>query len=157
MIASLTPLLAALALSGAPAPASPRNATVVSSVANSEWTRSGEVSLDLRTGRYRLRHAPSRLTPDAPARFTRGRIGASDLEPIRAAFAAARAQGLVVTGDCSNGQFIISNGGADHLVLTEGGSTMRADLSSGCFTEAAVALSRMLEDMFGPRARPPRR
>ncbi|HEY0011633.1 MAG TPA: hypothetical protein VGB79_02130 [Allosphingosinicella sp.] len=154
MITSLAPVLAVLALSGAPTASSPRNATVVASVANSEWTRSGEVSLDLRTGRYRLRHAPSRLTPYAAVPFTRGRLRASELERIRAAYAAARAKGL--EDDCSNGNIVISNGGADLLVLTEDGSTMRADLSVGCFTREAMALGRLLEDEFGPRARPPR-
>lgn len=153
---ALTLLAIVAALTGAGG--SGQTGTVVASVANSEWTPPGEVSLDLRTGRYRLRHAPSRLAPSAPVRTTGGRLSKGELQPLRSAVAAARAQGLIEPV-CRNGgpppRVVISNGGPQHLVLIGGGRRLEAPGELGCWTEAAWNLDRLLEATFGWRARPP--
>jgi hypothetical protein len=148
-------LLAMLAATGT-GPAAAPTGTVTASVAHSEWTASGEVSLDLRSGRYRLRHQPSRITPRAPVPTTRGRLAASELQPIRSAYAQARAQGLTERVCLEGGrppQLFLSNGGPQSMSLSGGGARIDAHSERGCWTEAAGNLQRLLEASFGWRAR----
>jgi hypothetical protein len=164
----LTPLFGMLALAAAPAaPAdggggagsTGARGRIVATVAHSEWTPPGEVSLDLRTGRYRLRLAPSRLAPSAPVRMTRGRLSAAELQPLREASAEARAQGLIHSACRDNGrpeQIVIGNGSTIHMRLTGGGAPLLAPGERGCWTEAATNLHRQLDATFGARARPRR-
>ena len=160
MIANIMPALAALLLGAVPSAGARQEGTIVSTVANSEWTPAGQVRLDLRTGRYDLRHAPSRLAPQAPVRTSRGRLASSELQPLRAAAAKARAEGLVHEA-CRNGgpppQIVISNGGPEYLALSRGGEHLEAHRDLGCWTEAAQNLEQLLEATFGHRARPPGR
>jgi hypothetical protein len=149
-------LLVALSPGGPPG----ERGRIEATVANSEWTPPGEVSLDLRTGRYRLRHAPARNAPSAPVHTTRGRLAAAELQPLRAAYAEARAEGLIEP-ICRNGgrpaEIVVSNGGLDYLVLTGGGRQLEAPRELGCWTQAARNLDALLEATFGWRARPQRR
>ena len=133
----------------------PRHATVAASVANSEWVRAGEVSLDLRTGRYTLRHRPSRLAPKAPIRITRARLRTRELAPLRAAYLAAHANGLVEP-NCTNSDIIVGNGGTHYLDLTADETTVWVNSLQRCWTEAATNLDRLLEVTFAWRAVPER-
>jgi hypothetical protein len=160
MVANIMPAIAALLLGAGSGGSVRQDGIIVSTVAKSEWTPAGEVRLDLRTGRYDLRHAPSRLAPQAPVRITRGRLGSSELRPLRDAAAAARAEGLIHQA-CRDGgpppQIVISNGGPEYLALSRSGERLEAHRDLGCWTEAAQYLEQLLEATFGHRARPPGR
>lgn len=157
----LAPLLALCALAacagtagGASTPA--RSGAVAASVAHSEWSRSGYVTLELGSGRYRLIHQQSRMNPSAPVPTTSGRLAADELQPIRTAYAAARAEGLMLPA-CRNGgrapQIVISNGGPRRLILDPEGARNEAPTERGCWTEPAIRLHEAVDAAFGARAR----
>lgn len=156
-------LAATLALAAAaPAASAGRAATlsggwITADVGMSEWVPPGQVSLDLRTGRYRLRPARPRQAPAGtrPA-VRRGTLAAAQLRAVRGAVAAAVSQGLVEP-ICQRGgrppRLVISNAPTPAMVLTNGGRTLSAHRDRGCWTGAARRLHSTLETTFAPQAR----
>jgi hypothetical protein len=154
-------IASAIALAACATSASePVRESIDADVAMSEWTRSGHVFLDLRTGRYVLDPQPPRVPREAAAPPTRrGRLGSAELANIRAAFEKAVTQGLIEPSCASGGpppRIVVGNGGTPMLVLNSRHGTMAAHGNRGCWNEAAERLHRALEARFGPEARPPR-
>jgi hypothetical protein len=157
-------LLAAwVALAGAAASASAReadssrSASVFTTVGHSEWCSPGTVRLDLGTGRYTVR-APRTWRvcrrPAFPARVGTGVLAGDDLAAVRAAYQRAAAEGLEHSA-CRNGgrpeRIVISNGGTPILRLTERARTISPPHERNCWSDAALHLHRLLNDMFRPR------
>lgn len=162
-IAAIAALLALAAVGqgggAASASAAARRASIVADVGLSEWGPPGKLSLDLRTGRYRLKTAPPRLRPLAGylPRVRRGRLAPALLGQVRAAFAAAVSRGLVEPVCAAGGappKLIISNAETPHMVLTGAHGTLTASPERGCWTDAAYTLHHMLELRFQSEARP---
>jgi hypothetical protein len=134
--------------------------TVTASVGSSEWGPPGQVSLDLATGRYRLTAAVPRQ--GAPAgRSGPGRLDRVRLQRVRDAVRAARDGGLTERA-CSAGgpppRLVISNAAGPIVLELDGpGRRMKAPRDRGCWTPGAMRLQRVMEDIFGPLARPRRR
>lgn len=154
MIACLA-LVPAQALARADHPAT--RGTVIATVGTSEWAPPGQVRLDLATGRYRLTAAVPRR--GAPAgRSGPGRLDAARLERVRAVVRAALA-GTLEERACSAGgpppTLVISNAvGPIELELDASGRRMKAPRDRGCWTPGAMRLQRVMDDIFGPLARP---
>jgi hypothetical protein len=138
-----------------------RSESITANVDMSEWGPPGQVSLDLRSGRYEL-------TPAAPRRGSRpsdtfrvrgATLAAAQLEQVRAAFAAARAQGLtepVCEAGGAPPRIVISNAGTPFMVLTGERGTSTASKDLGCWTGSAQTLHNILETTFASNARPGR-
>lgn len=154
----------ALAASGHGGPGSAsapaRSETITANVDMSEWGPPGEVSLDLGSGRYELTAAPRRGSRASGAvRVRRATLAAAQLEQVRAAFAAARAQGLtepVCEAGGAPPRIVISNAGTPYMVLTGERGTLTASKDRGCWTGTAQRLHDILEATFASNARPGR-
>jgi hypothetical protein len=161
---ALSLLLAALLSAGQPAaPADAaglgRTAWVFATVEHSEWCPAGNVRLDLRTGFYALTHLAARPVCNK-ARLERpiltGRLAANRLAAVRSAYRAVLDEGFT-SPYCQNGRHpkmvIFSNGGPQILVLATGRFTAAAPEDLTCWSEAAYALQRALEEAFRPPAK----
>lgn len=149
--------LALVAAAPAAARDVPYRGTVTASVGISEWGPPGEVRLDLATGRYRLTAAVPR--PGGPAGVSgAGRLDPARLERVREVVRAALA-GTLEERACSAGgpppTLVISNAaGPVFLELDASGRRMTTPRDRGCWTPGAMRLQRVMEDIFGPLARP---
>jgi hypothetical protein len=143
-------LLAALSAASQPAPSSDalgRPAWVYGTVQQSEWCLPGFVRVDVRTGRYAFRARAERSVCNTPGLERPERIGTlrgEYLAAIRAAYLRALADGLT-SQEC---RIVVSNGGPQTLVLTNGERTESAPLELGCWSAAADALHDALDDAF---------
>jgi hypothetical protein len=128
--------------------------SITADVGLSEWVPPGEVSLDLRTGDYRLRPAPPRQAPaNTAVAVRRGTLAAAQLGAVRGAVAAAVSQGMVEPACEAGGRpprVVISNAPTPAMVLTSEGRTLTAHRDRGCWTDAAGALHAILETTFAP-------
>lgn len=157
-------LLAAFAAAAQPLPppdpAIGRTAWILSTIERSEWCPEGHVRLDLRTGRYELASRLSRPVCNRPGieRPVRaGRLAANRLSQVRAAYLQVLREGLKGS-QCLDGRrpetVILSNAGTPILVVAGDARTASAPDDESCWSEAAVALQNLLDDMFrlaGPR------
>lgn len=158
--ALLIPALIALAAAPAAARDVPYRGTVTASVGISEWGPPGQVRLDLATGRYRIRAAVPRR--GAPAgKSGSGRLDSARLKLVRDVVREARS-GTLAERACSRGgtppTLVISNA-AGPIVLALDGPNGRhaAPGERSCWTPGEMRLSRVMDDIFGPIARPRRR
>jgi len=135
----------------------PLRGTVTASVGISEWGPPGQVALNLATGRYRLTAAVPRQ--GAPAGVSGpGRLDPARLQRVREVVRAALA-GTLEERACSAGgpppTLVISNAaGPIFLELDASGRRMTTPSDRGCWTPGAMRLQRVMEDIFGPIARP---
>jgi hypothetical protein len=131
--------------------------TVIASVGTSEWGPPGQVRLDLATGRYQLTAAvPTRGAP--AGRSGPGRLDPARLQRVRGVVRAALA-GTLEERACSAGgpppTLVISNAvGPIELELDASGRRMKAPSDRSCWTPGAMRLQRVMDDIFGPLARP---
>ncbi len=128
-----------------------RTATVFSSVGQSEWCPAGNLWLDLSSGEYRFTARAPRLicsTPNLERPVRKGRLDRRRLAGLRLLYGRAQAEGLDLCRDGRRGDIVISNGGVQVLVLTTGARSMVAPEELGCWTKAADALHRALNDNF---------
>ena len=152
----ITILTAALMLAGQAAatkdsPDPHLRATIFSTLGHSEWCPAGNVGLDLGTGGYALTPRASRRVcndPDLARPVENGHLDATALAAVRAAYRRAQAQGLDACRTKGRRQLIVSNGGRPILVLTSGVETIAAPDDRSCWSEAAHALHRVLDDAF---------
>jgi hypothetical protein len=156
------PALLAALLAATQAPPSPTaavlggTAQVFSTVGHSEWCPAGNVTLDLRTGRYAL-------TPTAPRRVCenvglerpvrKGRLAGRRLTAVRAAYLRVLSEGLE-SPVCQAGRrpqdyIVVSNGGTPILVVTSGRGSLSAPDELTCWSEAASGLHDILDEAFG--------
>lgn len=157
-------LVALVALAGGAADASARDAgpgrsaSVFATVGHSEWCPPGNVRLNLGTGRYTVT-APSTWRtcrrPAFPSRVRTAVLAGDDLAAVRAAYRNAAVEGLEHPA-CRNGgrpdRIVLSNGGTVTLRLTGRGRTLSPPGNASCWSDAAWALHRLLEDLFDPGA-----
>jgi len=149
--------VAAAAGATAPDTESSRSASVFTTVGHSEWCPPGTVRLDLGTGRYTVRAPRSWRICRRPAYRSRIRtavLAGGELATVRAAYRRVVSEGLE-DPVCRNGgrpeRFIISNGGTPILRVTSRGRTVAPPNDRNCWSDAALGLHRLLNDMFGPR------
>jgi hypothetical protein len=157
-------LLAALLSAGQPAsPADAaglgRTAWVFATVEHSEWCPAGNVRLDLRTGRYALTHRAARLVCNKAGLerpVITGRLAGNRLAAARTAYRAA-VEGGLTSPECRNGgrpkMIVITNAGPQMLVVATGRFTVAPPEDLSCWSEAAYALQRTLEEAFRPPAK----
>ncbi|HMG47198.1 MAG TPA: hypothetical protein VK614_07035 [Allosphingosinicella sp.] len=155
--------MAVAASATTPMPASGRNAdlgysaSVFTTVGHSEWCPPGTVRLNLGAGRYAVR-APRTWRacrrPAFPTRVRTAVLAADELAAVRAAYQRAASEGLAHPA-CRNGgrpeRIVISNGGTPILRLTERARTISPPRDRNCWSDAALRLHRLLNDMFRPR------
>lgn len=131
-----------------------RPAWVLATVGQSEWCPAGNVRLDLRTGRYALTVKAPRLdcgkaSLERPVKM--GSLDSGRLEAIRKASSRAAVAGLEAPA-CRNGgrpeTIVVSNGGTQILVLATGAAIASAPDELGCWSNAATALHRLLDETF---------
>jgi hypothetical protein len=151
------PVLVAALLAAAPAPpiGPGHTATIFATVQHSEFCPAGNVTLDLRTGRYALtRGAPTRICRNADLErpIVHGRLGTKALASIRLAWRRVWAEG-VTDPACEDGghpdEIVISNGGTPILALTAGAGTIAPPEDLTCWSKAASALYDKLEKALG--------
>lgn len=138
-----------------------RPGTVVISATfdRSEWTPPGRVTLDLRTGRYRLTPAPSRrqLQARIAVRERSGALAANPLARVRAAAETARSQGLT-DPSCRGGrrpsEIIISNVGPIMMALSGADGTVETPNELACWGPAARGLYLALQAAFEDQVYP---
>jgi hypothetical protein len=152
-------LIAALAAASQSAPPAEtafphRTAWIVSTVGHSEWCPAGNVRLDLTSGRYALTaRAARRVCNDAGLErpVTMGTLDAERLAAVRAAYLRVLAEG-VETPACEEGgrpeRIIVSNGGAQILVLATGAEQRAAPDDLSCWSDAALALHDTVDEAF---------
>ena len=134
--------------------------TVTASVGISEWGPPGQVRLDLATGRYTLTAAVPRQ--GAPlGRSGPGRLDPARLQRVRDVVRAAL-EGTLSERACNAGEqpprLVISNAaGPIFLELDASGRRMTAPRDRACWTPGAMHLQRVMDDIFGPLARPSNR
>ncbi|MFL6862742.1 MAG: hypothetical protein ACJ8DZ_07065 [Allosphingosinicella sp.] len=136
-----------------------RTAWVLATVEHSEWCPAGNVRLDLRTGRYALTHRAARLACNKAGLerpVITGRLAGSSLAAARAAYRAAVESGLT-SPECRNGgrpkMIVITNAGPQILVVATGRFTATPPKDLSCWSDAAYALQRTLEEAFRPPAK----
>ena len=132
-----------------------RTALILSTVGHSEWCPAGNVRLDVRTGKYTwtaTARRPVCIDPELERPVQQGRLPPDRLASVRAAYLRAQTGGLIDEG-CQDGRgpknVIVSNGGPQVLVLTNGARTTSAPDDLSCWSDAAYALHDMLDRMFG--------
>jgi hypothetical protein len=134
-----------------------RTATIFATIDRSEWCPAGNVQIDLVTGGFALTSGASRdLCNDTGLQrpVTKGQLDEARLATLRTAYTAAQRQGLTQCGGGKKpGRIVVSNGGPAILVLTNGAGTIAAPDQLGCWTDAAMDLSRLLERILGSGAR----
>ena len=153
------PLLVSLLLAAQPAPAaeaaaSGRTQWLFATVGQSEWCPAGNVRLDLRTGRYAFTARAPRRTCHAPGLerpIVTGRLTGARLAAIRAAAAPIWREGLDDPA-CRDGRrpqrIVVSNGGTQVLVMTDGRGTLSAPDDLSCWSAAAYDLHARLDEAF---------
>ncbi|HEX8525641.1 hypothetical protein [Allosphingosinicella sp.] len=153
---ALAGLLSACATSGVPAPGS--HALIVADVAMSEWIPPGQMTLDLRTGRYEIVPAPPRsgARPAPRGRTRRGALAPAPLAQARRAWHSALSEGLEHTRCRSGGpppRIVVSNAGTPRMVLAGSDRTVSAPGQMGCWSASAERLHTLLETLFDSEAR----
>jgi hypothetical protein len=131
-----------------------RTAWIFSTVGHSEFCPPGNVTLDVRTGRYTFTPRASRrvcedVTLERPVK--RGRLTGVALAPIQTAYRRVLQEGFESQHcqDATRAQDIrISNGGTPILVLTTGRATASAPDDLSCWNDAASALHDLLDTTF---------
>ena len=158
----MLPLLAALVATVPPTPPSwpatlGKTAWIFATVGHSEFCPAGNVTVDLRTGRYSLtERAPRRVCDSLGLErpTTKGLLTGQKLARLRAAFLRVISDGFE-TAACREGtardEIVVSNGGTPILVLTVGGGTGSAPDDLTCWNEATTALHDTLDETFGTR------
>lgn len=151
-------LVAAFITANQPAPHSRigLTASIFSTVGHSEFCPPGNVTVDLRTGRYAVTPRAARRTCDdvgleRPVR--KGALSSKTLAAVRAAYLRVLSEGL---GDslclCRVGDgprdIIVNNGGTPTLLLTTGRSSNSAPDDLNCWSAAATALHDILDEAF---------
>lgn len=152
---ALALLLSACAMASVPPPA--RQAVIVADVAMSEWTPPGQVTLDLRTGRYEIEPAPSRTAsgPGARGPTLHGTLVGDRLDQVRRAWDSALSEGLEHPR-CRSGdqppRIVVSNAGTPRMVLADAGRTLIAPRQLGCWSQSAERLHTLMETLFDSQA-----
>jgi hypothetical protein len=155
MLFALAALLAALQ----PAPPAHarllgRTAWILGTVQQSEWCPAGNVRLDLRTGRYQLTPGAARsVCHDAGLErpVLNGVLRGERLEVVRAAYLLALTEGLMNPACRDGGRpdvIVVNNAGTPILVLATGSATRSPPDDMACWSTAAQAVHRELEDVF---------
>jgi hypothetical protein len=153
----MVPLLAALIATFEPTVA-PLGGTawIFATVGHSEFCPAGNVTVDVRTGRYTLTaRAARRVCNDVrlerPAR--QGTLSPQKLAAVRTAYQRVLSEGLE-SQVCQEGgrpqDLVISNGSTPILVLTNGRASHSAPGDVGCWSEATTALHDALDRVFSP-------
>ena len=158
MVPFLAALIAPVQPAQAPTPATlGRTAWIFSTVGHSEFCPAGNVSVDLRTGRYTLtQRAPRRVCDEVSLErpVKTGTLVGKPLARLRGAYLRVVTEGFE-SAACREGaarqEIVISNGGTPILVLTTGRGTGSAPDDLGCWNEATTALHDALDDTFGAR------
>ena len=154
-------LIAAMLMTGAPAsaqtaegPAVGRTAWLFSTVGHSEWCPAGNVTVDLRTGRYSLTKRAARRVCGQPMLerpVTKGTLDGRRLTSVRAAYMRVLTDGLE-SEVCREGRrpdtIVISNGGTPTLLLVTGAFTATAPDNLACWSDAANTLHDVLDHIF---------
>jgi hypothetical protein len=150
-------LIAALMIAGQPMAdqdlfAPGRTAAIFSTIGQSEWCPAGNVALDLVSGNYALTARVGRRAcndPELQRSVLKGQLEGEPLTAIRRAYRRAQTERL---NACRNGapppQIIVDNGGRRVLVLNSGAATTAAPDELSCWTDAAHALHRALNEPF---------
>lgn len=154
MLTALAALLAAAQPAPSASPTLGRTAWLVATVGHSEWCPPGNLRLDLRSGQYRFAARASRRRCGDP-RLERpvrsGTLAAARLAAVRSAYLRVLREGLTRPA-CRNGgrpdQIVIDNGGTPVLLVATGAATASAPDQLGCWSEAARALSGLLDRLF---------
>jgi hypothetical protein len=146
-------ILAAVAAS-APATAA-TDGVITTDIAISEWGASQSLTLNMRTGEYTVTAFPNTYPSIKPnSRISqRGMLSRNELRKIQPAYRSALTRGLVdrqCDQDPQRNHLIVGNGRVPSLALKMGGKVYRAARSYQCWTRAAHALNRQLEDSFEP-------
>ncbi len=142
-----------LAPSPAPAPADYTAGipAIFATIGHSEWCPAGNVQVDLRTGDYTLTPRAARAVcrdPKLVRPIEHGQVDAARLSAIREAYGRAQEEGLDACRAGKRGDIIVSNGGTPIMVLTSGAGTWAVPQDYGCWSSAAIALHRALDETF---------
>lgn len=133
-----------------------RTARIFSTVGHSEFCPPGNVTLDVRNGRYALtRTAPRSVCDDVTLERPqqRGRLAGAKLAKIQTAYQRVLNEGFAsqrCRDRSPSGEIFINNGGTPVLVLTTGRATGSAPDALSCWNGAAKALHNLLEATFRP-------
>jgi hypothetical protein len=136
-----------------------RTARIFSTVGHSEWCPAGNVTLDLKTGRYALTAtAPRRICQDVRTErpVEEGTLSGNRLAAVRAAYRRVWAEGVEDPACRESGPargIVVSNGGTRVLVATSGWASLSAPDDLSCWSEAANDLHDALDEAFGSRRR----
>ncbi|MEG3085605.1 hypothetical protein U1707_18345 [Sphingomonas sp. PB2P12] len=147
-------MLLAVVAASTPARAA-TDGVITTDLAVSEWGASQSLVLNMRTGEYTVTAFPNTYPPTKPnARISQhGMLSRDELRKIQPAYSSALTRGLVdgeCDGDPQQNHLIVGNGRVPSLTLKMGGKVYRAARSYQCWTPAAHALNRQLEDSFKP-------
>lgn len=130
--------------------------SLVADVERSEWMPPASLSLDLDSGRYSVKPPPIPWQPKAPKPQVRtGVLTDEPLAEVRRAFAEVVAKGLsdrkCVAAGGAGYDIVLSNAGVPRMTINAGGRRLSAAAQYGCWTPAASALHRLLEQLFDRR------
>lgn len=131
-----------------------RTARIFSTVGHSEFCPAGNVTLDVRSGRFTLTPRAPRAICDDPQLerpVKRGRLSGPALTAIQLAYGRVLREGFEnqrCRGGAPTEDIVINNGGTPVLVLTTGRATGSAPDDLNCWNDAATALHNLLESTF---------
>jgi len=128
-----------------------------STIDHSEWCPAGNVQINLGSGDYTLTRGAARgvcRDPKLVRPILRGRLDAPALAAIRQAYQRAEREGMNACENGKPGEIIVSNGGTPIMVLTNGIGTRTAPQSHSCWSDAALALHRMIGRGFAETGKP---
>jgi hypothetical protein len=149
LLAALVGLVSAEPLAAQEAKGS---AAVFALLDRNEWCPGGSVYVDLDSGAYMLHARPERRNcsdPDAKRPVEQGKLGKSELQGLRSAYARALGAGLR-REPC---EVVISNGGPEALVVTGSGVSAATPEDEGCWSKEAIDLHAELFRLFGRERR----
>ncbi len=155
-------LLAAImgGLQPSPIPPVPNSATlgrtawIFSTIGHSEFCPPGNVTVDIRTGRYTVTLTAARRVCGDPLLqrpVRNGKLSPANLATLQAAYLRVLGQGLE-SKVCRDGghpqEIIVDNGGTPLMALTTGQATGWPPEDIACWSEAATALHDLLDHIF---------
>jgi hypothetical protein len=122
-------------------------------IARSEWGSYEKLSLNVRTGEYKIIAYPNNYAPynQHPPQIENGRLAKNNLRKIYPAYRAALRDGLT-NADCDRNPrrygLFISNARMPSLRISVGSKVYSSSRSYQCWTSAARVLNRQIDQSF---------
>lgn len=125
--------------------------TIATEIDMSEWGSHTSLTLNMGTGAYTITAFPDAFARTNPPASEQGRLGQSELRKIRLLYRNALTHGLIdlpCDRDPRSNRLVNGNAAVPRMTIKQGGRAYHAALSFQCWTPAARALNRQIEDSF---------